>query len=248
MKKNLPARSPSCSLCGQDNMPVIQCEGGFICAECSEKGILGRDTTTRAARALQNSLRGQADIARKKSKNLVVDELREYGIASSEILAQDALKPGTPVELMLGGEVLPSHDPHFMDTLAVPGVSALDASANRLELLTMLGTDVAAMGMDAADSIQATNSMEKMLAHQLAVCHDAAMRYVRKASVEQDPHNASLMMNLALRSMGTFQKGLLTMKSLRGTGQQCITVQHVTVEGGGQAVIGNIKTEGGGSK
>ena len=248
MKMKIPSRSPSCSLCGQDDVPVTQCEGGFVCADCYEKAGQGRDNTTRAVKSMQRSLRSKADKARLQFNNVVVDEQLEYRIASSEILAQEVLKPGTPVDLMLGGEVLPRHDPQLMDTLAAPGASAFDASANRLELLTAMGTDVAAMAMDAADSVQASNSLEKMLAHQLAVCHDAAMRCVSKASFEQDPCNSARMMNLALRSMGTFQKGLLTMKSLRGTGQQCITVQHVTVEGGGQAVIGNVKAGGGGSK
>lgn len=248
MKMNIPLRRPPCSICGQDNMAVTQREGGFVCADCTEKWRQGRDNTTRAVISMQRSLRGQADIARLKFNNEVVDEKLEYSAASSEILAQEVLKPGTPVDLMLGGEVLPRHDPQLMDTLAAPGASAFDASANRLELLTNMGTDVAAMAMDAADSVQAANSLEKMLAHQLAVCHEVAMRYVTKASFDQDPSNSVRMMNLALRSMGTFQKGLLTMKSLRGTGQQCITVQHVTVEGGGQAVIGNVKAGGGGSK
>jgi hypothetical protein len=48
------------------------------------------------------------------------------------------------------------------------------------------------------------------------------------------------MMNLALRSMETFQKGLVTIKRLRGTGEQRITIQHVNVGEGGRAVIGQV--------
>ena len=52
---------------------------------------------------------------------------------------------------------------------------------------------------------------------------------VAKASLEQDSVQSVRMMNLAIRSMETFQKGLLTLKRLRGNGEQRITIQHVNV-------------------
>ena len=86
--------------------------------------------------------------------------------------------------------------------------------------------------LDASDTIGASNSLEKMLAHQMAVLHDTAMRSASKAALEQDPAHAVRMMNLSIRSMETFQKALLTMKRLRGTGEQRITIQHVNVSQG----------------
>jgi hypothetical protein len=74
------------------------------------------------------------------------------------------------------------------------------------------------------------------------------MRYVSKASLEQDPAHSVRMMNLATRSRETFQKGLLTLKRLRGTGEQRITIQHVNVTDGGQAVISQLNPGGGGTK
>ena len=70
------------------------------------------------------------------------------------------------------------------------------------------------------------------------------MRYVSKASLKPDAVHSVRMMNLAIRSMETFQRGLLTLKRLRGTGEQRIVIQHVNVTDGGQAVIGQVNPGG----
>jgi hypothetical protein len=241
-------KDPKCSLCHQDNQPVTQCEGGYVCEPCAEKTRQGRDTTTRAVKTLQRAIRGQANRTRTEFKGDVIDELLDYDIESSGMLAADALQVGSAVTIVDGGEVLPQHNLQLVDTLAAPGATALDASANRLELITNLGADVAALALDASETMGATNSLEKMLAHQLAVCHDGAMRFSAKANLEQDPLHMVRLMNLANRSMETFQKGLLTLKRLRSSGAQLIVIQHVSVGGGGQAVIGNVNTGGGGQK
>jgi hypothetical protein len=44
--------------------------------------------------------------------------------------------------------------------------------------------------------------------------------------------------------MGVFQDGLLTLQRLRSGGNQTVTVQHVNVQAGAQAVIGNVGTGG----
>jgi hypothetical protein len=76
----------------------------------------------------------------------------------------------------VNGEVLPNpQDQPLYDTLAVPDRAAVDASLERSRLLLDLGIDAVAMALDASASIQAANSLEKMLAHQLAVAHKNAM-------------------------------------------------------------------------
>jgi len=47
--------------------------------------------------------------------------------------------------------------------------------------------------------------------------------------------------------MSTFQQGLLTLQRLRTGGQQVVTVQHVQVNEGGQAVVAG-SVEGGARK
>lgn len=249
MKKKSEIREKHfCSLCSRVDLPLAGCEGGYVCEDCAETTRLGRDTTTRAVKTQQRATRGKAQKLRTEFTGGVIDEHLEYDIESSGILAADSLQRGSAVTVVDGGEVLPQHDLELVDTLAAPGATALDASANRLELVTNMGTDVAAMALDAADTIQASNSLEKMLAHQLAVCHDGAMRFAGKAHLEQDPVQMVRLMNLATRSMETFQKGLLTLKRLRGSGEQRIVIQHVDVREGGQAVISQSTPRGAGQK
>jgi hypothetical protein len=238
------SRRLACSLCGANNVPVTACETGYVCESCADTTRTGRDNTSRGVKTLQRSLRGQAEKDRADFKGDVVDDSLDYDIASSHIFAEETLEQRSAVMLVDGGEVLPEHDRQFVDTLAVPGTTALDASAHRLDLVTSLGTDVAAMALDASETMEASNSLEKMLSHQTAVLHDNAIRYVGKANLEPDPVHSVRLMNLGVRLMETFQKSLLTMKRLRGNGEQRITIQHVNVTGGGQAVIGQVKGGG----
>ena len=53
------------------------------------------------------------------------------------------------------------------------------------------------------------------------------------------------MANAAARMMSVYQDGLLTLQKLRTGGNQTVTVQHVNVQPGAQAVIGNVRTQSG---
>jgi hypothetical protein len=72
------------------------------------------------------------------------------------------------------------------------------------------------MGVDAAGTIQAGNSLEKMLAHQLAAMHKVAMEII--GSVHPNSHDASAhtkRLNAVARCMTAYQHGLLTLQKLR---------------------------------
>lgn len=155
------------------------------------------------------------------------------------------------------GEALP--DPHttkdvcMRETLAQhPDQIALEASHNRLGLLMDDRLDVLALGIDAAASADSANSLEKMLAHQLALAHKSSFEMVAKAMEfaqmgdrgfgQSASVETARLMNAATRMMNTYQQGLLTLNKLRKGGSQTITIQHVHVADGGQAVIGNVKS------
>jgi hypothetical protein len=59
-----------------------------------------------------------------------------------------------------------------------------------------------------------------------------------------DQVEACRCLNTAARLMSVFQDGLLTLQRLRTGGNQTLTVQHVNVAPGGQAVIGNVQAGG----
>lgn len=127
-------------------------------------------------------------------------------------------------------------------------VAASDAANDRHELLARVGVDAVAMGLDAANSIEAHNALEHMFAHQMAMLHSMAMNFAGKAALAQDPHLSTKLANQSLRCLSIFQTGMLALKRARSSGEQAITVQHVQVSEGGQAVIGNVQTTGGQGK
>lgn len=130
------------------------------------------------------------------------------------------------------------------NTLRDPDQVALDASAERKELLLGPSLDVSALGLDAADTIDARNSLEKMLAHQLALAHKLVFDLANKATQHTDPITAIKWMNLSARMMDTFQGGLLAIQKLRSGNSQAITVQHINVQGGQTVVAGTMQTGG----
>jgi hypothetical protein len=127
---------------------------------------------------------------------------------------------------------------------------AEDASIRRTDLLMRPGLNAVALAVDAAESIGASNSIEKMLVHQMAVTHEAALRMMaRGLSYEQertgDQVEACRCLNSAARLMSAYNDAVLTLQRLRTGGSQTMTVQHVTVASGGQAVIGNVQPRAG---
>jgi hypothetical protein len=151
--------------------------------------------------------------------------------------------------------------PWIIDTVKDrPDMLAADASVARLDLAAAANT--LTMAVDAAESIQAANSLERMLAHQLATAHHLAMTLAARAGdfaggiKSWDPHirqqlqsiEAARMAAASARMMETFQRGMLTLERFRNGGKQTVVVQHVAVGDGGQAVVAGTVTQGEGPK
>ena len=88
--------------------------------------------------------------------------------------------------------------------------------------------------------IQPRDQVEAMLAAQMAAVHMATMRFAGGISVgdnriQQD--NAERSFNRLTRA---FIAQLEALKRYRTGGEQKVTVQHVTVSEGGQAIVGNV--------
>jgi hypothetical protein len=86
--------------------------------------------------------------------------------------------PEQNCEIGAGGELVPhsdadQHAVDFRSTVQKPDYVAAAASRNRLELANQAG--VLETALDIADTIEARNSLEQMLAHQLAAAHNSAM-------------------------------------------------------------------------
>jgi hypothetical protein len=225
---------------------VTGCGDGHICQPCADRNRVGRDGATQKAKLLQKALAGRTEAARTKAKGGEVSDLDTYAIESTALLALD--EPVARPPMLPGGEVAPQGDAGLLDTLAAPGVVAMDASAERIRLVSQIGTDCTAMALDASDTIQAANSLEKMLSHQLASCHQMAMDHIAKASLQQNPENSVRLLNLSLRAMDAYQRGLMTLKRLRSNGQQQIRIEHIDARGGGMVAVSGGQPQGSGGQ
>jgi hypothetical protein len=181
-----------------------------------------------------------------------------------EVEAKALLNPELPPEIATGEAVPTEYDCkgveenqnlYIRNTLNDdPNQITFDASHSRMKLAAE--TQCLDMAIDASHSIDARNSLEKMLAHQMAACHDKAMKIMGKLDVEiqqvdgfprQSPDAVELqrMGNTAVRLMKCFQDGMLTIQKIRTGGKQIIQHQYVNVNNGGQAVVAaNMKTGG----
>src|SRR5262249_53073564 len=73
---------------------------------------------------------------------------------------------------------------HLVDTVAHPDYVAAEASRDRLALASQAGS--LGLALDAADTIQAQDSLEKMLVHQMAVLHYGMKRATTRKNKEID--------------------------------------------------------------
>jgi hypothetical protein len=88
--------------------------------------------------------------------------------------------------------------------------------------------------------IKPRDQIEAMLAAQMAAVHNAIMTFARRlAHVENIPQqdSAERAFNKLAR---TFANQMEALKRYRTGGEQKVTVQHVTIGEGGQAIVGNV--------
>ncbi len=167
------------------------------------------------------------------------------------------------VEKCVGGGVVPQNTTgiegyrakQIKDVLVHPKQINVDASETRMELLQSVG--VLELGLDAAESIGAENSFEKMLAHQAVVCHKTALQlFVQSEEYQATGRKSEKLerlnleaktryINTACRLMDTFQRTMTTIQKLRTGGQQVISVQHVQVNNAGDNSQTLVTGEGG---
>jgi hypothetical protein len=91
------------------------------------------------------------------------------------------------------------------------------------------------------------DQIEAMLAAQMAAVHMATMTFARRlAHVQNIPQqdSAERAFNKLAR---TFSAQVEALKRYRTGGEQRVTVEHVTVNEGGQAIVGNVAHRGGGN-
>jgi hypothetical protein len=233
----------------------------------SDKPKSPKDRVTRAVkdRNRADRLRIDSEYAYKRGDNLMGRVNLEHA-AEADKAADDGLNhwnyAARPSQRGRGGELVPLLDntpegfgsrQHKVMTVEEPmHVLAHQASADAMDLL--IENDALGLGLEMADSVKAKGRVEKMLAHQMATLHSLGMRLAGKADKElRRIEEASVfkadakrqaaivetarLTNATARALAAFNEAALTLQRLRTGGRQVVTVQHVTVNDGGQAVV-----------
>jgi hypothetical protein len=90
------------------------------------------------------------------------------------------------------------------------------------------------------------DEVEGMLAAQMVALHNAAMECFRRAMIQEQPFPGRQQnLSFANKLSRTFALHMETLDKHRGKGQQTVRVEHVTVNAGGQAIVGNVQGGGG---
>ena len=97
--------------------------------------------------------------------------------------------------------------------------------------------------------IKPQDEIEGMLAVQMVGVHNMAMEAMRLAMIpDQYPEARDCNANRANKLLKTFALQLEALKKYRTGGQQKMTVEHVHVNKGGQAIVGSVTQKEGGHK
>jgi hypothetical protein len=99
----------------------------------------------------------------------------------------------------------------------------------------------------AVSGIGARDETEGMLATQMVATHFAAMSVLRRLKGSDTIRQQDSNGNLAAKLLRTFTMQVQALQRYRGKGQQKVTVEHVHVHAGGQAIVGPVAPAGGGS-
>ena len=94
------------------------------------------------------------------------------------------------------------------------------------------------------ESIKPKGEVEGMLAIQMVATHTAAMDWLGRATnPKQTFAGQDMSLRHAEKLLALFARQLEVLDKRRGKGKQQVTVKYVNVESGGQAVVGNVRSD-----
>lgn len=113
-----------------------------------------------------------------------------------------------------------------------------------IDLIPQFASDVRAVNgvLSILASIGPENEVEAMLAVQMVAVHFASTQATTRA---MHPKTPPAIRNMELKHAGqlmrTYTQQMEALNRNRGKGQQKMTVEHVNVHEGGQAIVGNVE-------
>jgi hypothetical protein len=138
------------------------------------------------------------------------------------------------------------HDSTSLDNVPFAQlVGALPHGRGKCETPGALNT-----ALDGVAALAPRDGMEVMLCSQLVALHSQSMEFLRRGILSQQTTNGvDRNVNRATKLLRSFATITECLRTYRGGGQQKMTVEHVTVQAGGQATVGTVnRGEGNGQK
>jgi hypothetical protein len=190
----------------------------------------------------------------KKLKPKSVKQKRELTLqertAINKFLARNAAKPAPRFKKEKGAGISLDHPNDLagqallMDALGTADLDFYRGLINQVASAGSRGDQIDEQSLNfmlsVVKGIEPEDQVVAMLAAQMAAVHMATMTFARRlAQVENIPQqdSAERAFNKLAR---TFTAQLEALKRYRTGGEQKVTVQHVSVGEGGQAIVGNV--------
>ena len=155
-------------------------------------------------------------------------------------------------------QVSPDHPEQAVWMVALQGAVGTDDQSLTAEHLSLLfnavthGQEMSEAQCNAAlatlHGIAPRDEIEGMLAAQMVAVHHAAMTMARRLNNVDTIDQQNSASNALNKLSRTYAALLEALNRHRGKGQQKVTVEHVHVHSGGQAVVGVVEPLGGGDR
>ncbi|MGK0437747.1 MAG: hypothetical protein ACJATK_000689 [Paracoccaceae bacterium] len=136
----------------------------------------------------------------------------------------------------------------LIDTMGASDLEAAELLLKQVGNLTMRGgeekPDLKAINelLSLVGGFNPTDNVEGMLAAQMVAVHTMVMDCSQRAMLKSQTFDGKNMnLNQAVKLMRTYTTQMESLNKYRGKGQQKMTVEHVHVNEGGQAIIGNVE-------
>ena len=182
----------------------------------------------------------KAKVAKVASKSRARADGPEMGVQIKDgavVITYAHAEPDLAAILLMGD--LATCDPHFF--AGVTGqIATIGAQGRKID------QGASNFLLSVVRAVQPRDELESLLAIQMGAIHTATMMMARRLNhVETIPQQdaAERALNKLAR---TYAVQMEALKRYRTGGQQKVTVEHVTVNAGGQAIVGTVAHGGGG--
>jgi len=126
------------------------------------------------------------------------------------------------------------------------GVHILEKAWLAMSPLTASSTVYGNVILQSFSDQKPRDAIEARLVAQVAVLYSQGMNYLGKAEMTDYPEQKQQYVNMAVKLLRLHNETIEALQRYRRGGEQRVTVQHVHVSQGGQAIVGNVATRGGG--